>query len=99
MQQRWHRHQNQQKRRFLFTIFAPLFLFLLLALPLAGCASNSQSAVSSGQGSGRIVNVVAGENFWGSIASQLGGIHASVTSIVQSPTGDPHDYESTTNDA
>jgi zinc/manganese transport system substrate-binding protein len=43
--------------------------------------------------------VVAGENFWGSIAAQLGGSHVSVTSLVQSPTGDPHEYESTTDDA
>jgi zinc/manganese transport system substrate-binding protein len=43
--------------------------------------------------------VVAGENFWGSLAAQLGGSHVAVTSLVSSPTGDPHDYESTTNDA
>jgi zinc/manganese transport system substrate-binding protein len=42
---------------------------------------------------------VAGENFWGSIAAQLGGSHASVTSIVTDPNADPHEYESSINDA
>jgi zinc/manganese transport system substrate-binding protein len=37
--------------------------------------------------------VVAAENFWGSLAEQLGGAHASVTSIINSPDADPHDYE------
>jgi zinc/manganese transport system substrate-binding protein len=42
---------------------------------------------------------VAGENFWGSIATQLGGSHVSVTSIVTDPNADPHEYESNTQDA
>jgi zinc/manganese transport system substrate-binding protein len=43
--------------------------------------------------------VIAGENFWGSIASQLGGSHVSVTSIVTNPNTDPHEYESSATDA
>jgi zinc/manganese transport system substrate-binding protein len=43
--------------------------------------------------------VVAAENFWGSIASQLGGEHATVTSIITSPDTDPHSYEPTPQDA
>lgn len=99
MLQGWQRHRVLRKASALFSVLVPLFLFLLLVLPLTSCASSSQGVVSNGQGSGKIVQVVAGENFWGSIVSQLGGRHASVISIVQSPTGDPHDYESTTNDA
>jgi zinc/manganese transport system substrate-binding protein len=45
-------------------------------------------------GQSRVVNVVAAENFWGSIASQLGGSHVRVLSIVTDPNTDPHDYES-----
>jgi zinc/manganese transport system substrate-binding protein len=45
------------------------------------------------------MQVVAGENFWGSIAAQLGGKHASVTSVVTDPNADPHEYESNTSDA
>ena len=42
--------------------------------------------------------MVAAENFWGSIAAQLGGDRATVTSIIDSPDADPHDYEPTTAD-
>ena len=45
------------------------------------------------------VQVVAAENFWGSLVSQLGGTHANVTSIVYNPNTDPHEYESNTADA
>jgi zinc/manganese transport system substrate-binding protein len=41
-----------------------------------------------------VVDVVAAENFWGSIVSQLGGSHVRVLSIVTDPNTDPHDYES-----
>ncbi len=42
--------------------------------------------------------MVAAENFWGSIATQLGGDRASVTSIVTNPDTDPHSYEATARD-
>ena len=47
----------------------------------------------------RIIQVVAGENFWGSIVSQLGGIHVSVLSVVSDPNADPHEYETNTSNA
>ncbi len=37
--------------------------------------------------------MVAAENFWGSIASQLGGSKVSVKSIIVDPDTDPHSYE------
>ena len=37
--------------------------------------------------------MVAGENFWGNIAAQIGGRHVRVTSIISSPNADPHLYE------
>jgi zinc/manganese transport system substrate-binding protein len=43
--------------------------------------------------------VVAAEDFWGSIVSQLGGSHAHVVSIITNPNTDPHDYEPTATDA
>jgi zinc/manganese transport system substrate-binding protein len=43
--------------------------------------------------------VVAGENFWGSVAAQLGGSKVKVQSVVTDPNADPHEYESNTNDA
>lgn len=41
-----------------------------------------------------LIQVVAGENFWGSIASQLGGNRVHVLSVVTDPNADPHEYES-----
>jgi zinc/manganese transport system substrate-binding protein len=46
-----------------------------------------------------VIHIVAGENFWGSLLSQLGGDKVSVTSIVSDPNADPHEYESNANDA
>ncbi len=46
-----------------------------------------------------MIAVVAAENFWGSIAAQLGGGHVKVTSIIDNPDADPHDYEPTAADA
>ena len=43
--------------------------------------------------------MVAAENFWGSIAAQLAGDRASVTSIIVNPDTDPHSYEPTAQDA
>ncbi|MGH9307270.1 MAG: metal ABC transporter solute-binding protein, Zn/Mn family [Acidimicrobiales bacterium] len=48
---------------------------------------------------GSVLQVVAGQNFWGSIASQLGGTRAAVQSVVTDPNADPHEYESSANDA
>lgn len=45
------------------------------------------------------IQVVAAENFWGSLASQIGGKDVHVTSIVSDPNADPHEYESNTTDA
>ncbi len=45
------------------------------------------------------LNVIAGENFWGSLAQQLGGTRVRVQSVVSDPNADPHEYESNANDA
>ena len=49
--------------------------------------------------SGGTFQVVAAENFWGSLVSQIGGSHVNVTSIVTDPNTDPHEYESDAADA
>ncbi len=71
--------------------------FLLLLLPLltlAACGTTFQTTTAS---SGP-VQVVAAENFWGSIAAQVGGSHVHVTSIIVDPNADPHSYEPTAAD-
>src|SRR5260370_14295893 len=74
-------------------IKALLFGSLVSAL-LASCGA----LAAGGSGTGTL-QVIAGENFWGSIAAQLGGSRVSVTSIVTNPNTDPHEYESSATDA
>jgi zinc/manganese transport system substrate-binding protein len=71
---------------------------LALLLLLAGCGS-STSASSGDPSSPGAVQVVAAENFWGSIARQLGGSKVSVRSIIVDPGADPHTYEPKAADA
>jgi zinc/manganese transport system substrate-binding protein len=47
----------------------------------------------------KTLNIVAGENFWGSIVSQLAGKAGNVTSVVTDPNADPHNYETSSDDA
>ncbi|MFZ1997394.1 MAG: zinc ABC transporter substrate-binding protein [Solirubrobacteraceae bacterium] len=64
-----------------------------LAVMVAGCTDPTVGTI------GGKVRVVAAENFWGSIARQLGGTHAQVQSLIVNPAQDPHSYEPTTSDA
>jgi zinc/manganese transport system substrate-binding protein len=66
----------------------------LAVAAVAACATTPKTAAATGT-----VRVVAAENFWGNLASQLGGSHARVTSIITNPTTDPHDYEPSGPDA
>ncbi len=66
-----------------------LIVLLALVVPLAACGGRSAADTASGA-----VRVVAGEDFWGSIAAQLGGTRVSVTSIISNPNTDPHEYAS-----
>lgn len=65
----------------------------VLALTATGCTDPTVGTI------GGKVRVVAAENFWGSIARQLGGAHAQVQSLIVNPAQDPHSYEPTTGDA
>lgn len=68
--------------------------FLLLAV--AACSSGGPT---SSKPSGRLIQVAAAENFWGSIAGEIGGSHVHVTNIITNPNADPHSYEPTPKDA
>lgn len=68
-----------------------------LLLALAGCTT-TPSTTNTSSSSGTVITVVAAENFWGSLAEQLGGSHVKVTSIINNPDADPHDYEPTAAD-
>jgi zinc/manganese transport system substrate-binding protein len=64
---------------------------------LAACSSTPAASPSPAGAapSSAVIHIVAAENFWGNIASQIGGAHVQVTSIIASPTTDPHSYEPT----
>lgn len=62
----------------------------------SGTTSPTPTATST---SVKQVQVVAAENFWGSLVSQIGGNDVVVTTVVTDPNADPHDYEATANDA
>ena len=55
-------------------------------------ASTPSSTINQSPAS--TIQIVAAENFWGSLISQLGGTHVHVLSIVSDPNADPHEYES-----
>jgi zinc/manganese transport system substrate-binding protein len=71
-------------------------LLVLGAACIAGC---DKSDPSDSAGAGGRLQVVAAENFWGSIAAQLGGDRVSVSSIIVNPSTDPHSYEPSAQDA
>lgn len=71
---------------------------LLVAGGVAACGSSSPSSsagqTSSGSpASASTIKVVAAENEYGSVASQIGGRYVSVQSIESNPNTDPHTYE------
>jgi zinc/manganese transport system substrate-binding protein len=71
----------------------PLFVCCAVLLTACGGGSAGSAAASSGK-----LPVVAAENFWGSIATQLGGSKVAVQSIIVNPSTDPHSYEPTASD-
>jgi zinc/manganese transport system substrate-binding protein len=75
--------------------FTPVLAILIIGLIALGVTHIHKNASPS---SGRL-QIVAGENFWGSLVSQLGGSKVNVLSIVSDPNADPHEYESNTSDA
>ncbi|OUE23705.1 metal ABC transporter substrate-binding protein [Clavibacter michiganensis] len=73
----------------------------LLAVPLAGCASGSGSSsddASASSTAGGTLEVVASTDVYGDIAKQIGGDDVKVTSIIDSPDKDPHEYQATSRD-
>jgi len=85
---------------------APVVLALVALIAVAaGCGSGAtRDGASSGSAGAPApaparIEVVAAENFWGSIAAQLGGDRVDVVDVIASPDTDPHDYEPTPQDS
>lgn len=85
------RRSIQHSRGAMLTSLVALSVLLLI---VTGCGTTTNAGSNGGK-----VQVVAAENFWGSIASQLGGTHVQVNSIITNPDTDPHSYEATAADA
>lgn len=66
---------------------------LTATLALAACGSGSSTG-SSTPAAG--ISVVASTNVYGSIASSIAGDAATVTSIIDDPSADPHSFEADT---
>ena len=66
---------------------------------LTALLSLTVPVISAGGVPMRGINVVAAENFYGNIVTQLGGEKVNVTSILSDPDVDPHEYESSVEDA
>lgn len=86
---------------------AVLTVTALVAGLLVACGSSSGGGVGNGlpqvlgtapDTRGKL-GVVAGANFWGNIAQQIGGDRVAVTSILSDPNTDPHEYEANVNDS
>jgi len=75
---------------------------ILVAFGLSACggiASQGGVGRSAPANAGSTISVVAAENFYGDIAQQLGAGHVSVVSILSDPNIDPHEYESSVQNA
>ncbi len=84
------------KNTTLLRIIAPLAVLLVAVVGVLVAFHHQNSDTSS---NGQKLQIVAAENFWGSIISQIGGEHVEVTSIITDPSTDPHLYESNAHDA
>jgi zinc/manganese transport system substrate-binding protein len=84
-------HSPRKRRRIVAVVLATA----------AACALAADFALTSGRAapSTTRLHVVAAESSWGSIAAEIGGSRVDVTSVVDNPAADPHDYEPTAADA
>jgi zinc/manganese transport system substrate-binding protein len=71
---------------------------LLVAIAVVGVHGSDIAGAKAHTAGSSPVKVVAAENFWGSIAKQLAGKRASVSSIITNPDTDPHSYEAKPSD-
>jgi zinc/manganese transport system substrate-binding protein len=74
----------------LTTRFAALALASGLALVTAGCASHS-TAPARVDGT-VVISAVGAENQYASVLSQIGGRYVHVSSVLDSPSTDPHTF-------
>jgi zinc/manganese transport system substrate-binding protein len=64
-----------------------------LVLAVALILATACAPASTGTG-GATIPVLGTENFYADLLSQIGGTHVTVSSILNDPSADPHEYES-----
>ncbi|MEZ0494057.1 metal ABC transporter solute-binding protein, Zn/Mn family [Kineococcus sp. TBRC 1896] len=67
-----------------------------LALGACGGGDDTSSPAASSSSDAGGLSIVASTNVWGSVASSIAGDDATVTSIIDDPSADPHSYEANT---
>lgn len=72
---------------------------VLLVAVIGGSAWYAHDHKTAPSSSTHKIQIVAAENFWGSLVSQIGGNKVNVLSVVTDPNADPHEYESDAADA
>src|ERR1700742_2561887 len=72
-------------------LFATALLAAASMLPAPGLSHVALAAEKT--------RIVAAENFYGDLATQIGGNHVTVTSILSNPDDDPHLFESSASTA
>ncbi|AXB45633.1 metal ABC transporter solute-binding protein, Zn/Mn family [Amycolatopsis albispora] len=77
-----------------FRLAATTTAVAALAFGAVACGNGEQAASTDGK-----VPVVVSTNVWGSVVSAVGGDKVSVKAIIDDPSGDPHSYQSTPEDA
>ncbi len=87
-----------------YIVIGGLIVVLVAIIAIVAIGGSHSNAVvtspnSIANNSSQKIQIVAAENFWGSLVSQIGGTHVQVLSIVSDPNADPHEYESNTEDA
>jgi zinc/manganese transport system substrate-binding protein len=88
-------------------VLATLALSAVSALSLGACSSSSDpnagnnlpTAAAAERTGHETISVVAAENVWGNIAYQIGRDKVEVTSIINDPSVDPHEYETSPRNA
>ena len=75
----------------------PRLVITAAILVSVGACSPTKTVRDTASSTGKL-RVVAAENFWGSLAAQIGGDRVEVTSIISSPDIDPHEYEAASGD-
>lgn len=67
---------------------------IVIMIPvLAGCSAGTPQSADD-----RALSIVASTDVWGDIAAAVAGDRAQVTSIIDSPNKDPHEYEASARD-